>query len=114
MRIIGFEKHWPKLDEPIFTTFRFSRKDKDWYVGEEVQVVIRPRQRDRQPMFNATIISKEARQIATITDIEARTDGFSNFAEMYNWLVGKYNRFGPRCTMNKLTLQRRYTVTGHE
>lgn len=43
MRILGFSKHWAKLDNPEFTTFRFPRKDKDWQIGETVKIVIKPR-----------------------------------------------------------------------
>jgi len=34
MRILGVSKKWDKLQRPEWTTFRFARKDKDWYEGE--------------------------------------------------------------------------------
>ena len=114
MRILGFEKHWPKLDSPMFTTFRLPRKDadkgRDWKVGEIVQIVIRPRQKDRQPLCTAQIIRKDMRDIIGITDTDARVDGFpGGHEEMWQWLSGKYHlSLAKACDlhMNRLTLKR--------
>ena len=57
MRILGFSKKWDKLYNPIlFTTFRYPRRDRDWEVEEVVQVVFKPRTKDREPLGIARII----------------------------------------------------------
>lgn len=93
MRILGFSKKWPKLQQEEFTTFRLPRRDRDWQVGEQVQIVYRPRSKEREVLGVAEIVSKEVRSpvrlapldgIPIITDEEALADGFE----------GKRNRFG--------------------
>jgi hypothetical protein len=111
MRILGFSKHWPKLDTFEFTTFRLPREDKDWHVGEVVQIVIRPRSKDREVLGIATIVSKEVRwgrecpfrEPKAITEQEAIEDGFNSLEEMRQWLTAAHGaRF--RGQINKLVL----------
>ena len=98
MRILGFSKKWDKLnkrwferDRHTFTTFRFPRKDKDWEVEELVQVVYKPRSKEREPLGIARIIRKQEKDLSkkfygfgdickdpdVITPAEAYEDGFS-------------------------------------
>ncbi len=56
MRIISFTEMWLKLKSPVFTTFRFPRKDKDWQVGEIVQVYFKNRSPDRKKLGEVEII----------------------------------------------------------
>ena len=114
MRILGFEKKWPKLQKNSFTTFRFPRKDRDWQEGEEVQIVYKPRSKEREILGIARIISRDRRTFGSpyyilnesrITKREARRDGFANDAEMENWF---FKRYGERIyyePMSKLTLR---------
>jgi len=113
MRILGFEKKWPKLQRATFTTFRFARKDRDWQVGEEVQIAYKPRSKEREILGIARIISRDRRTFGApyyilnesrITKREARRDGFANDAEMEDWF---FKRYGDRICyepMSKLTL----------
>jgi len=109
MRILGFEKKWPKLQKNNFTTFRFPRKDRDWQTGEEVQIVYKPRSKEREILGIARIINKDERQFLSfgqfeIMDEEARDDGFTGYIEMKDWF---FKRYGDRIfdePMNKLTL----------
>ena len=116
MRILGFSKKWSKLSQPEFTTFRFARKDKDWEVGELVQIIYKPRSKDREKLGIAEITRKESRNmvrarrnewvIPTITEEEANADGFENYMQMWFWLFDTYG--GQRLIhepMNKLTLR---------
>ncbi len=54
MRILGFSRKWPKLYNPVHTTFRYPRKDadrgRDWHEGEHVQEVYHPRHKDHEVM----------------------------------------------------------------
>jgi len=112
MRILGFVKHWPKLNRDKFTTFRYPRRDKDWYIGEKVQVVIKPRSKDKVWLGVAEIIAKEKRNVGWIrmngirnlAFEEAIDDGFRSRSHMTGWL---YNLYGDRILvepMNKLIL----------
>lgn len=115
MRIISFCKKWDKLNQPEFTTFRFPRKDKDWYVGEIVQVYFKNRSPQREKLGVAEIISKEKRNIATnwgedeeapmVSNEEAIADGFENWGAMLDGLLTMHPvaRLAHK-TMNKLTL----------
>ena len=115
MRILGFEKEWAKLEGNAFTTFRFERRDKDWMVGEQVQIIIKPRSKNKKHRGIAQIISKEPRSpdagfplrnIPIISDEEARLDGFEDYEDMLNWLNESYG-YNDRLMlepMNKLTL----------
>ena len=94
MRILGFSKKWPKLNnEILFTTFRYPRRDKDWQVEEVVQIVYKPRSKEREPLGIARIIRKQEKDTGKdwsyyplpsfpntpdmITPQEAYEDGFS-------------------------------------
>ena len=116
MRILGFSKKWDKLQRGEFTTFRFKRKDHDWNVGEVVQIVYKPRSKDRGILGVAEIINLEPRSVAPYTlggpsnlDVshrEAVEDGFENVVEMVEWFEKTYGE--ERLTqevMNKLTLR---------
>ena len=126
MRVLGFSQKWPKLEQDTFTTFRFQRKDKDWYVDEVVQVVYKPRSKEREVLGTAKIVGKEARYMAwggsgltqpKVTNAEAIEDGFpdgynpfgtrkSGYFYMWEWLLDTYG--GRRLLdepMNKITLK---------
>lgn len=114
MRILGFSEKWVKLGQPVFTTFRFARKDKDWQMGEFVQVVLKPRSKHREKLGFAKIIGKELRWIKPklredlpdITEEEAVVDGFKGWREMWAWLLKAYGiRRLLSEPMNKLTLK---------
>lgn len=102
MRILGFSKKWGKLQQPEFTTFRFPRKDRDWVVGEKVQIVYKPRRKGGGERLGiARINYKEFVRVKDITEGEAIKDGFHNALEMWLWLKKpKGNE-----PMNKLTLR---------
>ena len=115
MRVLGFSKKWPKLLQPSFTTFRFSRRDRDWEVEELVQIVIQPRSKGGgERLGTAEIMSKELRRAAPfyglagleITKAEAIEDGFGNQSEMIAWLIGAHG-FQRVSTeqLNKLSLR---------
>ena len=121
MRIVGFCEKWDKLQQDEFTTFRFTRKDKDWQVGEIVKVVYNPRSKSNDTLGIAEIISKEPRDMlrlrgeeiaAKITDEEVRVDGFDSIGTkpayyvMWEWLFDTYGyeRLAKE-PMNKLTLR---------
>lgn len=112
MRILGFVKYWPKLNKNTFTTFRYPRRDKDWQVGEKVQVVIKPRTKDKVWLGVAEIIAKEKRNVSwkrmngirNLSFEEAVDDGFKSRTAMISWL---YNLYGDRILqepMHKLIL----------
>ena len=125
MRILGFSERWEKLNHLEFTTFRFARKDRDWGVGEQVQIVLNPRSKERCVLGIAEIVAKEARCMARygskltcpkITNEEAIADGFQDkfnhhgkieaYFQMWDWLWSIYG--GRRLLdepMNKLTLR---------
>lgn len=121
MRILGVSKRWPKLKKDEFTTFRFSRRDKDWCPNEVVQIVLNPRSKKRQILGTAQIINVEPRCMCwhgsklpdpIVTDEEAMDDGFEPAGEkkayfvMWEWLWAVY---GPERLLNepmsKLTLR---------
>ena len=102
MRVLGFSKKWDKLNDTEFTTFRFPRKDRDWQIGEIVQVVYKPRRKGGgEKLGVALIINKEFVRVKNITEDEAIKDGFNNFFEMWLFLK-KPDGYKP---MNKLTLR---------
>jgi hypothetical protein len=121
MRIMGFSKKWDKLSKAEFTTFRFTRKDRDWVVGERVQVVFKPRSPNREVMGEAEIVGKVKRRMSKhydetgevlVTNEEAETDGFVGtldkpaYFHMWEFLWAYYG--GERLIkepMNKLTLR---------
>ena len=127
MRILGFGKKWGKLNNGIlFTTFRFPRKDKDWQVEEMVQVVYKPRSKEREPLGIARIIRKQEKDINkkfygfgdickdpdVITPLDAERDGFTgmhgggDIEKMREFLrsTSTYEQFYRVGKVNKLTL----------
>lgn len=114
MRILGFSIKWPKLEQPEFTTFRFTRRDRDWQVGELVQIVYKPRSKEREILGIAEIIKKDSRKVFKIrklyhtpllTSAEARRDGFNGWADMALWLSKARGNRVHEEPMNKLTLR---------
>lgn len=111
MRILGFSKKWDKLRQGEFTTFRFSRKDKDWQRGELAKVVYKPRGKDGKVLGVAHIIDKELRKFGItfpkymISDDEARDDGFDGYIAMRDWFLDIYGKRILDEPMNKLTLR---------
>ena len=135
MRILGFSKKWDKLnkqwferDRHTFTTFRFPRKDRDWDVEELVQVVYKPRSKEREALGVARIIRKEEKNIGKnwnycpfpsrpntpdmITPDDAKEDGFTgmhgggDIKKLFDYLRGSstYEQFYRVGKVNKLTL----------
>ena len=100
MRILGFSKKGDKLaavnKDELFSTFRPPRKDRDWAVEEVVQIVYKPRTKEREILGVARIIRKQLKDPAKdfdyfygggygarvkntpdiITPEEAKEDGF--------------------------------------
>jgi len=117
MRILGFSKRWRKLSDPEFTTFRFPRKDKDWRIGEQVQIVYKPRSKERELLGVAEItnlysirifpepIPDPICPIGAITEREAIADGFASLKAMQLWMWDRYKRRVVNEPMNKLTLK---------
>jgi len=110
MRIISFCQKWDKLNQHEFTTFRFPRKDKDWQVGELVQVYLNNRSPKSENLGVAEIISKEIKLTGdtstNITDIEAQVDGFLDLSDMEHWMIKTYGiRTVLTKSMNKLILK---------
>jgi len=128
MRILGFSKKWDKLKQEGFTTFRFQRRDRDWRVGEVVQVVYKPRSRAREVLGVAKIVGKEPRWVGwatalihwihsqndilpgcggwgTVSHREAVEDGFDGVLSMIKWMAKTHKDRNNREMMNKLTLR---------
>ena len=113
MRILGFSEKWDKLKKSQFTTFRFPRKDKDWYVGEQVQVFYKPRSKNREYLGVAEIVDKEIRlfdfnyggSLYKRADREAIEDGFISIGDMLIWITKKYGYGWRSEPMNKFTLR---------
>jgi len=114
MRILGFSKKWDKLNQKEFTTFRFPRKDRDWANGEEVQIVFKPRSKEREILGIARIIDKRPRwvrphpltsELKKVDDEEAQKDGFVHASEMILWMDLQHNFRNYDEPMNKLTLR---------
>jgi len=127
MRILGVSKKWAKLNtDGLFTTFRFPRKDKDWQVEEAVQIVYKPRSKDREPLGIARIIRKEPKDLNKrwsyyspftqpntpdmITPNEAEDDGFTGMhgggdtEKMRRFFIDTYGYSKCKEPINKLTL----------
>jgi len=108
MRILGFSKKWDKLQNDVFTTFRFPRKDKDWQVGEVVQIVYKPRSKEREVLGIAEIVYLWGRHFGfctNITDKEAVLDGFSGYTVMKDCFYKMYGDIIFDRPINKLTLK---------
>jgi len=114
MRILGFSKHWSKLDNETFTTFRFPwRNGFEFKIGDRVQIVITPRSPKREILGFAEIIGADWRRIDTflisghplITKAEAQADGFTSRSDMQAWLRKAYGDRGGmpmlKYTLNK-------------
>ena len=91
MRILGFCKKWDKLSGGAFTTFRLPRRDRDWVKGEHVQVVLKPRSKEREILGEAVIIAKDHFWIDEINNLMAIIDGFNNAQDMRGWLLKSHN-----------------------
>jgi hypothetical protein len=115
---MGFSVKWHKLQQPIFTTFRLPRKDKDWSIGEQVQIVYHPRSKDREKLGEAIITNVEARSFdpamaPKITDDEAIADGFGGGAEaMRLWLENAHGHFSASTIFHKITLKALISLAG--
>jgi hypothetical protein len=95
MRNMSFAKLWDKLKNPVFTTFRYPRKDRDWSAGERVSVFIKNRSPSRVFCGIAEIVRKDKRTLkagsgpglpaAAISPKEAVEDGFQGIISMQNF-----------------------------
>ncbi len=117
---MGFRTAWGKLLQPSFTTFRYPRADRDWKVGEVVQVVLKPRTPGRVILGTARIVGKEQRElddffqlhcpdtpsarVPLVTEEEAQADGFPSSAEMTAYMEKQYG-LDYISLFNKLTLE---------
>ena len=120
MRVLGFSKRWQKLSNQTFTTFRYPRADKDWEIGEHVQITVQPRRKGGGDKLGiAVIINKEKRELdrdfyeqahgkctPLVTDEEARADGFVDLNDMVAWMEKTYGRLDWMLSLNKLTLRK--------
>jgi hypothetical protein len=105
-RELSFSKKWAKLHYSEFTTFRVSRKDRDWARGEVVRVVYHARCKDRAVYGNARIIEKTSMLALQITNEEAIKDGFpGGKEEMELFMVKSHKDFDVNIILNKLTLR---------
>jgi hypothetical protein len=111
MRILPVTKEWPKLRNPSWPTFRLTRRDKDYYEGEVVQVVLHPRSKHRKVLGIAEIVKKEQKGIFALAfryDLvsldEAIEDGFENLQEMQYWFYKTHGDRVRREPLNKLTV----------
>jgi len=107
---MGFAKNWQKLRQEFFTTFRFERKDRDWYIGEVVVVKINPRAKGGGTYVGlAEIVNKENRDGGNfITDKEAVADGFEDKIDMWKWMLKSHSPGQLVRPLNKLTLKAKY------
>jgi hypothetical protein len=102
MQQLGFTKDWPyynresygsprpygaKLEYASFTTFRWPRLDgRDMQVGQLVQVVMRPRSKERELLGLALVVSAEQIRLDNINDAMANEDGFEAGYKLRWWL----------------------------
>ena len=113
MRILGFSKMWPKLQQDSFSTFRFTRRDRDWEVGELAQVVYKPRRKGGGDRLGvAEIVEKVSKHFWSpsrrgniITIAEAIEDGFKNTQEMRCWMLKTHGDRVHQEPLDKLTLK---------
>jgi hypothetical protein len=76
----------PKLDQPSFSTFRLSRKDKDWQLSENVKVILNPRSAGKKVLGTAVITSRERiNHYSEVTDEMVLQDGFESKAIFEGW-----------------------------
>ena len=105
IRVMGFSRLWPKLNQEQFTTIRFPRKDKDWVVGEVVKVTYRLDSKERLVIGTTQIVSKTPIMLHDLSDAEAREDGYEDLQAM---VVRMHDVHGDRVLsepMNKLRLK---------
>lgn len=107
MRILTFYTLWEKFKKDEFTTYRFTRKDKDWQISEFVKIVYKQRSKtERRELGIAEIIVKEPRWILKdVTEVEAKKDGFQSISDMVNFFQKSYGDRIEKEPMNKLTLR---------
>jgi len=113
MRILGVSKKWQKLRLPSWTTFRFARKDNDLHEGEVVQVIYKPRNKEREILGRAKIVKVEQRQFGMhdwnlpqyISTTEARIDGFKSYGDMMLWFHDQYGKRIFNEPINRITLE---------
>jgi hypothetical protein len=122
MRILGFAKDWDKFNQDMFTTFRFEHRGKPYFVGEPLQIKIKPRSKGGGIFKGiAELVAKERRAMAwhhdntgevKVTNEEAIADGFVGdivkpaYFHMWEFLWDYYG--GERLLdepMNKMTLK---------
>jgi hypothetical protein len=107
MRVLGYSKHWPKLQKTIHTTFRMTRRDVDWHTGEYVQEVYHPRSKTDREIINpkSLIFEKVNKWFYEITDAEAVEDGFIDAQDMRQWLKEAHGDRINKERINKLTVR---------
>lgn len=113
MRILGVTQKWGKLKQPRWTTFRLRRRDRDWGVGEVVQVVYKTRSKQRQALGIARITKIELRRFLLTTSregsliiaLEATEDGFTGVVAMERWMVEAHGDRIRKEPINKLILR---------
>jgi len=120
MRVLSFSRMWAKLDNDTLTTFRFERKDKDWEVGEQVQMVFKARSPQRRVLGVAEIVDKTPRWVMNhppglgyagyfntplVTEEEAVADGFSSREEMVKFIRKERRMLCVIKPLNKLTVR---------
>jgi hypothetical protein len=113
MRIISFTKHWDKLKNLTFSTYRYPY----WQEGWDVQVFYKNRNpKERQKLGEAKIIKVETveldptytyrleKPVRFITKQEAIEDGFDSITDMLKWLRKLYG-LDFISKMDKITLE---------
>ena len=112
MRILGVTEKWGKLKNPSWPTFRLPRRDTDWWVGEVVQVVYKPRSKKREVLGVAKIVEKTPKHFwgpsvrGNIIHVnEAIEDGFKNLQEMQAWFLKTHGSRVRQEPLNKLTVE---------
>ena len=102
MRVLGYSKKWDKLQKTQHTTFRFTRKDRDWALKEMVQEVYHPRSSKDREIVNrmSRIDGIQSLWVKDITDAEAVEDGFKDAVDMLAWLVAAHG--SERCQKEQI------------
>ena len=122
MRRMGFTLCWPKLSQDECSTLRFTRRDKDWLLGETVLVVYQPRHYN-YVLGMAMIISKEPRAVSRamasadaplVTEEEAIADGFDNLGGLLQWFWKTGKDRVMKEAVNKLTIRWEYPARTRE
>ncbi len=118
MRVLPVAEKWEKLhpelpieQRPMFSTYRFPRKDapkgRDWHQGETVQIVYRSRSKiSREDFGDGLIVTKTPTELAGITDAEAIADGFpEGWQQMANWMRKAHKGMDLGQPINKLMIR---------